>query len=204
MKNLLPLLILGACGTGPTAPQPTVVIIGDSISDGYTPFVKSTLDGYAIVSRIPDNARNTAYTLENLDTWIPNHVDLITWNNGLWDCNRGFDNWFTEPSVYEENLRLLAERITVKADKVIFFTTTEIDSDNPGPGGRVRGCEVERNEIAKRVLPEYGITVYDLYPISITNTGHHLPNDDVHFSNEGSNLLSDFVVSSILQTLGVK
>ena len=47
---------------------PRVLLIGDSISMGYTLPVRKLLDGKANVHRIPDNGGPTTHGLKNLDT----------------------------------------------------------------------------------------------------------------------------------------
>ncbi|MGC6444177.1 MAG: SGNH/GDSL hydrolase family protein, partial [Rubripirellula sp.] len=71
---------------------PNVLLIGDSISIGYTAYVRRELQGKADVYRIPTNGRNSAYGVEKLDQWLsaqPGHWDVIHFNWGLWDlCYR--------------------------------------------------------------------------------------------------------------------
>ena len=71
---------------------PNVLIIGDSISIGYTPFVKKDLEGIANVSRPlfengkNENCQGTTYGLQNIDKWIGmKKWDLIHFNFGLHD-----------------------------------------------------------------------------------------------------------------------
>jgi len=55
---------------------PRVLLLGDSISIGYTPLVQAGLKERANVHRARDNCRQTAYGLANLDRWI---------GDGRWD-----------------------------------------------------------------------------------------------------------------------
>ncbi len=48
----------------------TGLIIGGSNSIKYTPWVRDSLKGKALVERVPDNARSTRYTLERIDGWL--------------------------------------------------------------------------------------------------------------------------------------
>jgi len=69
---------------------PEVLIIGDSISIGYTPFVKQMLGGIAGVYHNPGNGRYTGYGLEKIEEWLGDESwDVIHFNRGLWDlCYR--------------------------------------------------------------------------------------------------------------------
>src|SRR5262245_55211566 len=49
---------------------PRVLLIGDSISIGYTPAVREMLRGVANVHRIPDNGGPTTRGLAMLEEWL--------------------------------------------------------------------------------------------------------------------------------------
>ena len=73
----------------PTEDQPhlpRVLLIGDSISIGYTVTVRELLGGTANVHRIPENGRDTEHGLKQLDTWLGDQPwELIHFNFGLHD-----------------------------------------------------------------------------------------------------------------------
>ncbi len=63
------------------AALPKVLILGDSISIGYTPLVVEGMKGKAVVSRPKANCGNTQAGLANLDKWIA---------GGPWDVIHSF------------------------------------------------------------------------------------------------------------------
>ena len=68
--------------------KPKILIVGDSISLGYTPFVQKNLKNIADVSHNQGNARDTGTGLENIEAWIANNKwDIIQFNWGLWDLS---------------------------------------------------------------------------------------------------------------------
>ena len=95
----LPLLFLSACSVlwGANDPfsnpfdnpvddpkLPRVLIMGDSISIGYTPRVRKLLDGKANIHRPKTNCRWSAFGNENVLHWIGDEKwDLIHFNFGL-------------------------------------------------------------------------------------------------------------------------
>src|SRR5579862_6853691 len=102
MKTVLPLFLCAAlCAqTAPKAKQvdpalrpieetpglPRVLLIGDSISIGYTLPVRALLKGRANVVRPPLNCGMTDRGLKHLDEWLgSNHWDVIHFNFGLHD-----------------------------------------------------------------------------------------------------------------------
>lgn len=76
-------------GAADVSDLPNVLVLGDSISMGYTPFVKKRLAGVANVSRPACNCRATQSYLAprgGMKAWVgTNHWDVITVNAGIWD-----------------------------------------------------------------------------------------------------------------------
>src|SRR5882757_11342750 len=65
---------------------PRVLLIGDSISIGYTLDTRELLAGKANVHRIPTNGGPTTSGLANLDAWLgEGKWDVIHFNWGLHD-----------------------------------------------------------------------------------------------------------------------
>ena len=88
---LLPWLALSARAADPApdpAKLPKVLLIGDSISMGYTPVVQKLLQGVAVVSHPAGNCEYTGYGLENLKVWLgKGKWDVIHFNFGIWDTH---------------------------------------------------------------------------------------------------------------------
>ena len=65
---------------------PRVLLVGDSISIGYTLPVRNLLQGKANVHRIPENGGPTTNGLAKLSAWLGNGKwDVIHFNFGLHD-----------------------------------------------------------------------------------------------------------------------
>ena len=65
---------------------PNVLIIGDSISIGYTPFVSKLLSEKAIVTRPGENCGPTERGVAKLDKWLGDKTyKVIYFNSGLHD-----------------------------------------------------------------------------------------------------------------------
>src|SRR5690242_7520015 len=65
---------------------PRVLIIGDSISIGYTPYVKEMLAGEADVDRPAENCQGTKNGIGKIDQWLGDTKwDVIHFNFGLHD-----------------------------------------------------------------------------------------------------------------------
>lgn len=82
------ILVLVVALTSCMQEKPKILIVGDSISLGYTPFVQKNLKNIADVSHNQGNARDTGTGLENIEAWIANNKwDIIQFNWGLWDLS---------------------------------------------------------------------------------------------------------------------
>src|ERR1700704_5759020 len=100
----------------PVVDQPglaRVLLIGDSISIGYTATVRKELAGKANVHRIPENGADTANGLKKIDEWLGDgRWDVIHFNWGLHDLKVTPDGGRQVPlGTYEKNLEALVARL---------------------------------------------------------------------------------------------
>jgi len=217
---LLPL----SCAASPPASKaaqdrsrlPRVLIIGDSISIGYTPYVKSFLRGLAAVSHNPGNAGDTWRGLKNLDKWLGGKKwDLIHFNWGLWDLAwrkptpkglRGLDKkngkLTSTLEQYTRNLRILTARLRATGARLVWAATTPVP---PGEPGRFQGDAAKYNQAAARIMKEQGIPTDDLFSLVKTwKENLYIKKGNVHYRPEGYERLGLQVARKILQVLGRK
>lgn len=123
-----------------TPKLPKVLILGDSISIGYTEPVRKQLQGKAEVIRPKANCQHTAYGLANIRTWLGQEKwDVIHFNWGIWDTHlldaqgklvrdesKGELHIRHTPEKYRENLAELVQILEKTGAKLIFATTTPI------------------------------------------------------------------------------
>jgi lysophospholipase L1-like esterase len=192
---------------------PNVLIIGDSISIGYTPYVQEALKGQANVVHNAGNAQHTGTGLQKLDEWLGNTKwDVIHFNWGLWDlCYRSEQSkvygnrdkingqvTFT-PEEYGKNLEQLVMRLKQTSAKLIFATITHVPK---GEAGRFYGDDKRYNKIAVRIMNKQNLQINKLNAISrkIHKT-YKKEEGDVHFTPEGYELLAKEVVKKIQANL---
>ena len=198
--------------TAPVDPRlPNVLIIGDSISLGYTPFVQAELRGKAHVIHAPGNNAGTTLGVEKIDTWLKGPKwDVIHFNWGLHDLKHvkadtgaasddPNDPRQAEIGKYGENLRALVAKLKATGARLVFATTT------PYPAG-VRPCRLPEdaaryNEIAVAIARENGAAVNDLYAVALPKLAELQQPKNVHFKPEGSKALAGEVVRAILEAL---
>jgi len=177
---------------------PRVLLIGDSISIGYTGPVRELLKDKANVHRIPQNGGPTKLGMEKIDAWVgTGKWDVIHFNWGIHDLKYMPDEKRqVEPGDYEKNLRTLVARMKATGAKLIWATTTPIPSGELVPSRRF-GEVAEYNAIAEKVMKENGVAIDDLNA-AVTPQITKLQNPkDVHYNAAGYKFLAEEVARSI-------
>ncbi len=181
----------------PTLPR--VLIIGDSISIGYTPSVRQRLKGKANIHRIPENGGNTNRGLKSLERWLGDKPwDAIHFNWGLHDLIHGAKGQAVPPEIYEENLGALVGKLKQTGAKLVWATTTPVPE---GAKARVADDAAKYNKIATTIMKEAGIRINDLHGYIRPTLATHQREANVHFTPDGSAHLGKQVTSVILETL---
>jgi hypothetical protein len=181
---------------------PRVLLIGDSISIGYTEPVRAELEGKANVHRIPENGEATL-SVNKFDKWLgAGHWDVIHFNFGLHDL-KFMDNGLRQVplSDYEGNLRRIVGRLKRSGARLIFASTTPVPDTKVNPP-RLSGDVVEYNAAAKRIMDESGVTIDDLYALVYPRLSELQLPANVHYTAEGYKVLGHQVSESILRALG--
>lgn len=185
---------------------PRVLIIGDSISIGYTDFVRKLLQGKAEVARIPVNGGPTTYGLVNIQSWLGGgHWDVIHFNWGLHDIKLDPAGRKRQVPItkYEENLRLLVKTLKATGARLIWANTTPVP---PVPWTKLDPPRSTSdvpfyNAVAKKVMDENGIPIDDLYSFALPRLEAIQQPSNVHFTEEGYRELAEQVAASITAAL---
>ena len=200
----------------PDPALPAVLVVGDSISIGYTLPARANLKGVANVFRPmdadgkkPANCGDTARGLKDLDAWLADRPwRVIHFNFGLHDLK-----WLDEkgqyvspdkgkqvapPEKYEKNLREFVARLKKTGAVLVWGSTTPVPD---GSAGRVRGDERVYNATAAKVMEENGVLIDDLSGALGGRVAELQKPHNVHFTDEGSKVLADAVAASIRMAL---
>ncbi len=183
---------------------PRVLLIGDSISIGYTIPVRQLLQGKANVLRAPENCGPTTRGLERLDKWLDvGKLDVIHFNHGLHDLIVVPETKTHRVDVksYEANLQKIVARLKQTGAKLIWASTTAVVD---GPGRRRANKDVaEYNDAALRVMKAEGIEIDDLYAALMGNPDREkiTTPDGTHFTADGAEFLAKAVADSIAKAL---
>lgn len=193
---------------------PRVLLIGDSISMGYTLAVREMLAGKANVHRIPANGGPTTNGLKGIKDWLGDSKwDVIHFNWGLHDLKyvSGEKAAISDPKSpdarqqvlladYEKNLTELVKTMQATGAKLIWCSTTPVPE---GSSGRIKGDELKYNEAAARVMKAAGIPTDDLHAHAAAKPDAQLP-ANVHYTPEGSRYLAEKVAAVITEYLPKK
>ena len=151
---------------------PKVVLLGDSVREGYAPFVAELLAGRAIVVTPKANGRDTGTLLANLNEWaIKEQPDVIHFNCGIHDTKRDKETgkYNVPPEQYEANLREIVKRLRAETKaKIVFALSTPLIDERSKGYWKTRSYQLfnasvmEYNVIALRVMKELDVPVNDL------------------------------------------
>lgn len=195
---------------------PRVLLIGDSISIGYTVPVRQLLKDKANVHRPRTNCGPTTKGVAEIDAWLETggadkKWDVIHFNWGLHDLKYMGPNGENladpkaadskpqvPPAEYEKNLRALVEKLEKTGAKLIWRNTTPVPE---GAKGRVVGDSAKYNAIAAKIMEEKGIPTDDLYGFSKPKLAEIMKPANVHYTAEGSKALAEQVVVAIQKAL---
>ena len=196
------------CFTTTDVKVKNVLIVGDSISIGYTPFVEKALAPGVAIAHNPGNGGSTVRGLDSIATWIGKRQwDVILFNFGLHDMVfKDLDNKYDvvngKISVtledYKKNLRAIVAKLKKTNAKLIFVNTTMVPEN---AAGRQVGDPAKYNATALSVMKKNGIEVVDLYTASLTIHPQNSPPNNVHYTPEGYQQLANIIVKAIRKKL---
>lgn len=185
---------------------PDVLIMGNSISIGYTNNVRKELEGIANVYRIPENGGDTRAMLKKHDVWLAHKDwDVIHFNWGLHDLKRLADNQLDasgERNVsleeYKTNMKQIIDILDKTGARLIFATTSVVPE---GAKGRISGDEVLYNDAVLSLLKAYPqIFVDDQFTLTKQFPDEQNP-ANVHFKTEGKERQGNQVAEKIKEVI---
>jgi hypothetical protein len=212
--------------TGPTVPKyltnalenppgdsslPNVLLLGDSISIGYTIPVREQLAGKANVFRPPCNCQYSSYGAAKVKSWLGKRKwDVIHFNWGIWDthclrggvlvrgadekkCPAGELKIRATETQYLENLERIVHELEATGAKLIWASTTPV----MGPGDRQFEDIVLYNHAAAKLMRDRGIVVDDLHAYVLPYLAQWRTDDRCHYNALGCRMLGEKVAGSI-------
>jgi lysophospholipase L1-like esterase len=205
------------------SPKKQILMIGDSISILYGPYLKEYLQDkfeYRVKGNVKDaivnldnpngsNAGNSRMILEYFkhynETGMKLNVDIILFNCGLHDIKT--DPVTNEKAVsideYKSNLDSLYQIIKHLNKKLIWINTTPVNDSihNSKPVGfyRYNDDVIKYNSASDVIFSAHGIPIIDLYTFSKSFPSEAY-SDHVHYKPEYSKLQAKFISDFLLNT----
>lgn len=201
---------------------PNVLLLGDSISIGYTIPVRRQLLGKANVHRPPENCCHTGYALSSevgspscrLKGWLgTNKWDVIHFNWGIWDTHC-LDN--KTGMIVQDESKVTPDQVHNRYNLEQYRTNlTRIVTILEGTGARLvwasttplmyrKGDRFEDipkyNAVAAEIMKARGISINDLYAFTLPETatwqqydGHFLPLGNQHLGERVGKVILDIL-----------
>eukprot|EP00903_Cladosiphon_okamuranus_P003977 g3975.t1 len=205
----------------PDPALPNVLILGDSISIGYTLDVRAALEGVANVYRPvakdgkrPENCSGTINGVKNIDRWLSMaEWDVIHFNWGLHDLkhvktagtheksNNPNDPTQATVEVYAENMKTIVDKLKATGARLVFATTTPVVEGTLDPL-RTPEAPVTYNTAAVNIMKANDIRMpefsWDTLPLYM-----HLRKDTA-FTEEEFRFLAKFPLITLEKSTGHK
>ena len=174
---------------------PRVLLVGDSICNGYQPFVRDELAGTVNVSFYatskcvsdPTDLKALAFMLEEYD------YQVVHFNNGLHSLS-------TESKAWESSLIAALNLIKEKGKgaKIIWATSTPLK--DPARTAKAK----ELNLIANRVMQASRIPIDDLFTLMDPLDRNVYWNDTYHFREDARKMQAKQVADQVRAALGAR
>jgi acyl-CoA thioesterase-1 len=188
---------------------PKALIIGDSISIGYTPFVAEALGTRAVVAHNEGNGGDSQRVRSSLDAWLAADADaaLVQLNCGLHDIRRqrGGSGCQVPLDAYCDNLRNVVARLKATGRRLIWATTTPVIYQRHVSRGfdRYEDDVSAYNGAAAGIMRAAGVAVNDLHAAVVqAGVEECLGSDGVHMTQDGYALLGRVVAYVLRRHLG--
>lgn len=197
------LLLLAGCNSS----QSQTLIVGDSISLGYTPYVE-TRDAdvahngacpyYIDADTGPTNAGNSKRAASCMDIWLSQgNYRIVHFNTGLHDVRDCGNGPAVALSDYLMNLQSIIDAIRAHGAVPIFATTTPVE--------HAMACHSdltiqEYNAAAVEMMHSQGIQVDDLYAYMAPYQTQYHGDEGIHFTQQGYEFLAARVISALSAT----
>lgn len=162
-----------------------VVLLGDSIRMGYQARAKYYLGETVNVYAPEENCRWSGFTLNCLNSWFgtfPSDIDVVHWNNGIWDAiesPEGGRSYSTVEIYMDYMSRILKYLRNRNVKKIIFATTTPVTI--PYANTNINMF----NSVIKDFMQKESITINDLNALVNANLSKYITEDKVHLTEDG-------------------
>ena len=181
--------------------RPRVLLIGDSILNGYLKNVVTALDGKAYVDAWVNPYCQSESTNKVLADVLANGpYDVVHFNMGLHGWNEGR----IKPGTFEPLTKAYVEVLRAKLPdaRLIWASSTPVTAkDKPADlEPEINAIIIEHNRMAAKVMAEMNVPVNDFYNLLVEKRAL-ARGDRFHWTPPAYKLLADLATDSILKSL---
>ncbi len=188
--------------------KPSILIIGDSISMGYAPYVAETLADVAEVAHNPGNAGDTSHTAANLEAWLAEaRPAVLHFNCGLHDIKLSRETHAHQVplAAYRANLERIVGRLQRSGARLVWASTTPVIEARHHAAkefDRYNHDVDSINAVAAETMDRAGIPINDLHAAAVSGGLEELlAEDGVHFTDQGYRRLAGVVADCLRELL---
>lgn len=189
--------------TGTTLSRPQmnqrIMLIGDSITNGYSPFVDKAFENdYSVGKHTSSKAADNIYLIKEWELMIHEFgresIKLIHFNNGIhgvWHLSG--DNY---KICYDYCVQSLIEMAPNAKIVLALSTPLRKGSNAYEYYTKINDRILRNNDIVRDIASKYGLTVNDLYSV-VDKRSDYSADDGTHFNENGYRALAEQVISVI-------
>lgn len=172
---------------------PRMLIIGNSISRGYTVPTRLALKGVANVHRAPANCGRTDYFFKDADAnWLTQNGsdkwDIVTVGYGIHDAGKS-------PQAYTENLKKIITRLRQTGATIVLVNATPWY--NKEDTARTNDHSPGVNATLAAFAKEEGLMVVNHHDLVLPRIAELQSKDGTHFNDEGYKILGEGLAAEI-------
>ena len=184
------------CDEADKTDKPRVLLVGDSITEGYQAIVRELLQGVCYVDYIATSyAADNKYYTTLVEGFAKNSdYAIVHFSHGLHGVQMC-------PRTYKSKIKALLLRLMENSKVILAETTVRYREGNKRAEPIWRKRITERNEIVAELITELGCEWDQLYDVSVKIPLSARADDGVHYLPSGYEILADSVAKSILKII---
>lgn len=192
-------------GTSLSRPQMNrrIMLIGDSITNGYAPFVDKAFENdYSVGKHTSSKAVDNIYLIKEWELMIHEFgresIKLIHFNNGIhgiWHLS-GDDYRIC----YDYCIRSLCEMAPNAKIVTALSTPLRKSGDKFEYYTKINDRIIRNNDIVRDISAKYGLCVNDLYSVA-DKKAEYSAYDGTHFNEKGYRALAEQVIDTVKKEL---
>lgn len=180
-----------------------IMLIGDSITNGYSPFVDKAFENtYSVGKHTSSKAIDNIYLLKEFENMIhefdKDSIKLIHFNNGIHGI------WHLSAEKYQMCYDYCVQSLleTVPNAKLILALSTPLrkGGDTYEYYTKINDRILRDNDIVRNIAAKYSLETDDLYSV-VDKKQEYSAEDGTHFNDAGYKALSEQVIEIIKRNL---